>query len=197
MRPILLILISVSLSINSFSQQDSVLRQFTYRIPHYRAISIGLGSGASHYNTDISGGSNLQNGISGSGGVSYYYTQSTDKNLLTANGYFSLGYSAGKSSTPSIETKNKNAYISPFLNINNKWFRKNQFLEAGFEIMENNSLQKFISSAPYSNTKFTTNNFSLSTTVGMGKGRLENVTDMQNALWLIHRLKQENRLSRT
>jgi hypothetical protein len=197
MRPILLTLTLLSLTINSFSQQDSVLQQFTYSIPHYRAIGISLGTGTSHYDTDIPGGSNLQNGISASGGASYYYTQSTDKNLLTANSYFSLGYSAGKSSTPSIETKNKNATISSLLNINNKWFRNEQFLETGVEIAENNSLQKFISSVPYSNTKFTTNNFSLSATAGIGKGRLENVTDMQNALWLIHRLKREDRLSRT
>lgn len=41
------------------------------------------------------------------------------------------------------------------------------------------------------------NDYSIAVNMGIGKGRLENITDMQNALWLYKALEEEKRLSRS
>lgn len=52
---ILFVFLSIS-SVSLYSQQDSVLKNFKYRIDHYRAISLNVNGGSAYNKSDQGSG---------------------------------------------------------------------------------------------------------------------------------------------
>jgi hypothetical protein len=77
----------------------------------------------------------------------------------------------------------------------NKWFNKKKFIELGIDgyaMLSGNKTT--VNPIPTGNSKDNQSGYSAAVNTGIGKGRLENITDMQNALWLAKTLQGVNRL---
>ncbi|MBL7741406.1 MAG: hypothetical protein JNK14_19460 [Chitinophagaceae bacterium] len=181
----------------TFAQQDSLLRNFKFRNINYRAVTFDASGGGQFSSTDFPAGKSEGRSGSGSAGASYYIIKSTDGILLNAFASASTGFGSSRSDNSSDEYKNRNFYLAPVLTVNNKWFSKNLFTELGAEVSGNFYSSKNTSSAFSSENKSKQQAGSLAITAGIGKGRLENVTHMQNALWLHQTLEKEKRLTRS
>ncbi|MBL7744265.1 MAG: hypothetical protein JNN00_12385, partial [Chitinophagaceae bacterium] len=181
----------------SFAQQDSLLRSFKFRNISYRAVTFDASGGGQFSSTDFPAGKSEGRSGSGSAGASYYVIKSTDRILLNAVASASTGFGSSRSDNSSDEYKNRNFYLAPVFDINNKWFSKNFFTELGTEVSGNIYSSKYTSTAFSSENKNKQQQGALTVTVGIGKGRLENITNMQNALWLNQTLEKEKRLTRS
>ncbi|MEI9912635.1 MAG: hypothetical protein WDO71_25150 [Bacteroidota bacterium] len=197
MRKIILILFLSISFLNLFSQQDSVLKNFKFRNSNYRAITMNIGGGSNFSNTELVSGSNKNHNSSGSAGASYYANKSTDRILFNMSGGLYGSFSAGRSKNSSDDDKNRNLSFAPNFSILNKWFSRKFFTELGADMSAQSYNSKSTDISPLSEQKNKRNNQSLAIIAGIGKGRLENITDMQNALWLNKGLEKEGRLSRT
>lgn len=195
MRKILLTLLLSSIAFSIFSQEDSILKNFKFRNIRYRAISLNIDGGTQYSNVKYISGNNKSHGSSAAAGASYYFVKSTDRILLDASGNLSAGFNSSKSEN-SNEYKSRNYYLIPRFTVLNKWFSRKLFVELGADVTANLYNNKSTQSSPGYNQKHNQGDESVSLTAGIGKGRLENITDMQNALWLNRVLEKESRLSR-
>lgn len=194
---ITLLLLLTFFSITLFSQQDSLLKKFKYRIDHYQAINFNIGGSGQYNNTDYASGKNESNSSGGNLGANYSFLKSTDRILLNlAVGAYSYA-SFGSNENQFSKVKNSSFYGSPYLYVQNKWFGKKIFTELGANITTGFSGNKNTTknSAQDNESKNKQTQYSITVTAGIGKGRLENITDMQNALWLYKALQDENKLS--
>jgi hypothetical protein len=197
MRLSLLILFLASSSF--LFSQDSLLKKFKYRIDHYQAIAYNIGGGGFINNTNLSAGENNNQGTGGNLGASYSFIRSTDRVLLNFAGGFSSNFSNNKTNGNTTNNgKYKSAGLNPYLNISNRWFGKKLFVELGTESYAYLSHNKSILTTPTATEgKNRQGSYRVAINTGIGKGRLENITDMQNALWLYKALLKENKLSRS
>lgn len=197
MRKIVLTL-SFSLFIYTlFAQHESVLRNFKYRINHFRAININLNASGQFDQTDLPAGKNKNSSSGANAGAAYSFTRSTDRILLNTLTLISGGYNSSKSDNSSSEFVNRGHDV--FMNhyFLNKWFtKKNFFTELGADAATGYQWSKTSNSTPAYAKNDRLNPY-LAIYLGIGKGRLENITDMQNALWLYKTLTAENKLSRS
>ena len=178
-------------TLNVFSQQDSLLKNFKYRIGTYRAISFNA-NGGSNYNKLILPSGNDENGSTGGHmGVTYYAVKSTDAILLTELVSIGASYSAGNATGQGKTDKVRTFSTSSSLSVLNKWFSKNKFIELG--IAGNGNFYSTKNSPSAITDK--QDQYSLQLNTGVGIGRLENVTDMQNAIWLSKALQAANSLT--
>ena len=190
-------LLSLVLSISflpAFSQQDSLLKNFKYRIDHYQAIGLNVSGGGNYRKFNYPLGNQKYSVSSGGFGASYYSFKSTDKKQLTTSGALYSSFNSAKSTSVNDFTKDRNFSISPSFSVLNKWFSKNNFVELGAGGNENYSSSKHTgTNYPGKNSQ---EQYSIKVNTGIGKGRLENITDMQNALWLYQVLMATKSLSR-
>jgi len=195
---ITLLLLLTFFSITLFSQQDSLLKKFKYRIDHYQAINLSIGGNGNISNTNFPPGKNESKGSSGSIVSSYSLLQSTDRILLNVYASMLSNYGLTNTKTQSEENKYSSLNINSYVDIQNKWFSRKIFAEAGIGIAAgfNNHTATTKNTSQDDETKNKQGQYSFSINAGIGKGRLENVTDMQNALWLYKALQEEHRLSR-
>jgi hypothetical protein len=184
-------------SLHLYSQQDSVLRNFKYRINHYRAIEFNIGGGGQFSNSELGSGTSKNNSSSGNLGAAYYTLKSTDRILLRTSGSISTYFNTGKAEDPNSESRTRSFSASSQFSVLNKWFHKKMFTELGADISGSHAANKNTLTNYPGPIKNTRNNYSIAINLGVGKGRLENVTDMQNALWLCQSLEEERRLSRS
>jgi hypothetical protein len=200
MRKTILILSLFLSAYNLFSQQDSVLKNFKFRDVNYRAITFGV-SGSGHYNNEQFAGADGKNhGGSGSIGAIYSIVKSTDRILLNTSVFIGTNYNNSKGSNGALNVKHRTSSISPGLSVLNKWYTRDIFFELGLD----GKAYIYSSKDIHTNLSNVTNsygskqgNYEATVTAGVGKGRLENVTSMQNALWLHDALKKEGRLTRS
>ncbi len=192
------LLLALNISVVSlFAQADSLLKQFKYRISQFRAVSFNAGGGSQYSRVDFVTNT-VKNSASSAGfNGMYYVTKSTDKIQLTATANISSNFSRNKSSDLSNSNKSNNFSAAPQLSILNRWFSKKIFTELGADISADYNSTKTILQGYPAAGKYTQKGYFTTLTLGIGKGRLENVTDMQNALWLYKELQQEQRLSRS
>lgn len=194
MKKTLLICLLFIVSLPLFSQ-DSLLRKFKFRNVNYRAITIGTDGNVQFNRTDVHAGRNESHGAAGSFGGNYYHLISTDRILFSFSGYLATSFYRYKADNITETFKNRSFQYSPELIVSNKWFSKNNFFtELGAGGRASFGQDKFIGATESENEHRRHN---LSVTAGIGKGRLENVTDMQNALWLVRNLASEGQLSRS
>ncbi len=180
------------------SQQDSVLRNFKFRINNFRAVNISAGSNS--YAEDIKTGAGKFNAHHSSGlvGGDYYQLRSTDRIYRTIQVNALTGFGGGRSKSQGTEDKGNNFSGSSYFSVSNTWFGKHLFTILGGTLTGSINSGKSRNIEPISNTyRSTTNNYSAQLEAGIGAGRLENVRDMQNALWLYATLQEEGRLTRS
>ena len=191
-------LLTIALSISflsAFSQQDSLLKNFKYRIDHYQAIGLNVSGGGNYRKFNYPLGNQKYSVSSGGFGASYYSFKSTDKIQLTTSGTLYSSFSSAKTTSVNDFTKDRNFSISPSFNVLNKWFSKNNFVELGAVGNEHYNTSKHTGiNYPGKNRQ---GQYSIEINTGIGKGRLENITDMQNALWLNQVLMATKSLSRS
>lgn len=196
MRKILLTLFLSALVYSLSAQQDSVLRAFKFRNINYRAVNFNIGGGGQYSEINPAPGKNESQSTSWSTGANFYQIKSTDRILFTLSGSLNLDYGASKNLSPSGDSKNRSFHVGPQIFIQNKWFGRKLFTEAGAVV------SSYTSNTSSKNTSFPSSNKtnwgrpSFVVTLGIGKGRLENITDMQNAIWLNKSLQKEGRLTR-
>jgi hypothetical protein len=198
MRKTLLIVTLSILVQNLFSQSDSLLKTFKYRIDNYRAINFSVGGNSQFQKSELV--SNIsKNSSSGGGlGASYYTVKNTDKILLTTEGSLYSSFSTGKAEDTVIRNKSRNFSAAPQFSILNKWFyKKNIFAELGADLSAALYTNKNVLSNFPDPSKDRQANYAIAVHTGIGKGRLENITDMQNALWLYKELENTQSLSRS
>jgi hypothetical protein len=197
MRKSVLILPLFLLVYNLYSQQNSLLKNFKYRISNYREINFNAGAGSQANNTESVSGDGKSSSSSGNAGVSYYQVKSTDGVLLNVSGNAGLNFGSAQSTDPFNHNTSKSFSGSSQFSILNKWFRKNLFAELGTDLSARDNTNKNTSVNPAASQKNKQNDYSVAIDIGIGKGRLENITDMQNALWLYKTLQEEKKLTRS
>jgi hypothetical protein len=189
MRKILFLPVLFILSVPVFSQQDSLLKNFKFRNSKFQAIDLTITGGSQFNKTEFISGTSKNSNAGGSLGVFYYSAKSTDKIIFTAIAGFGTSFNSSKSTSISESGKNNSFTTLPALSVLNKWFIKNKFIELGAaanaNIYTNNTSGTPISRVSKSNKA----QYSIAINTGIGTGRLENITDMQNALWLTKALE--------
>jgi hypothetical protein len=197
MRKILLTLSLSSFVLSLFAQEESLLKKFKFRVNRYRAISINIDNGLQFSRAQLGSGKNTNQSSHASTGFFFNQTTSTDKILLTMTGNLGTGFNFSKSESPSSIYKNSGYSLNPRFTVRNKWFSRKFFVELGADAYAGINSSKYTQNIPASNQKSSRGYQTASVTAGIGKGRLENITDMQNALWLNKALEKEGRLSRS
>jgi hypothetical protein len=197
MRKTILILTAFLSAYDLYSQHDSLLKTFKYRVNRYREINFNAGGGTDADKRELGAGEYKSNASSGNLGASWYHIKSTDRMLLTITGNAGFAFSSGKTKDPIRESKSRNFFGSSQFSLLNKWFRKKMFTEIGADVFGHNNTNKYSPVNPTGSEKYKQNDYSIAIDLGIGKGRLENITDMQNALWLYQTLQEEKKLSRS
>lgn len=194
MRKFILFL-SISMSAhNVFSQQDSLLKMFHYRIDHFNAINLNASGGSQFNKTEFVTGSNKNSSSAGGFGVDLNNIKSTDKILLTTSGSISSYFNSNRSENTTYTNKSRNFSAAFQFGILNKWFSRNIFSELGADILASNFSTRNTSTLYPATSINKQTNYSVAVHTGIGKGRLENIIDMQNALWLNKALGKSGRL---
>ena len=195
-KTILLVLLS-ALSSTVFSQQDSLLKKFKYRIEHYRIINLNLNAGSQFNKAQFGSGTTKNAYTAGGFGAGLNKVKSTDRILLTTSGNISSYFNFNRSENITTINKNRNFSAASQFSILNKWFTKKIFTELGADISASNYSSRNTSPNIPPVLKNKQTSYSLALNTGIGKGRLENITDMQNALWLNKALTEAERLSKS
>ncbi|MBC7627425.1 hypothetical protein [Ferruginibacter sp.] len=192
----LLILVCSFCVIQAFSQQDSLLKKFKYRINNYQAINFNIGAASQLNRLPVVAGAVTNSSSYGSFGGGYYSIKSTDRILLTTTAYLNTAFQSDRYNNPNNVNKSNYLSVAPQVSILNKWFSKNKFTELGASIFSNTNSSKNTAQNIPGLAKYYQGQYSFAINTGIGKGRLENITDMQNALWLSKALQTANSLSR-
>ncbi|MGC4100428.1 hypothetical protein [Ferruginibacter sp.] len=196
MKQTLLIIFLFAFLVPAFSQQDSLLKTFKFRNSNYRAVNFSAGGSSSYDRTEFGAGPRKTAYGSGGASVNYFTAKSTDRILYSASAGVGGNFSSGTSKDAGGKDKSNAYSFSPQVDILNKWFHKKFFTELGATGYGEAYGSKYTTAA---NTvqKNSQHQYQLLLHTGIGIGRLENVTDMQNALWLAKSLQQEKSLSRS
>lgn len=193
-KNILFVFLSIS-SVSLYSQQDSVLKNFKYRIDHYRAISLNVNGGSAYNKSDQGSGDTKNSSSSGNFSVGMNTIKSTDNILKTTSGYLSSSFNSNRSENSTNTNKNRGYFIALQYSLLNKRFSGQHFFEYGIDAAGSTTSDRQTSSQFPPALRNKQNSYAVALPLGFGKGRLENITDMQNALWLQQSLQEAGRLS--
>jgi hypothetical protein len=196
MRKFILFLLVFTSSYNVFSQHDSLLKIFKYRIDKFRAINLNANGGSQYSKNEFATGINKNSSSAGVFGANFNTVKSTDKILLTTSGAISSYFNSGKSENITSVNKSRSFSVGAQYSILNKWFAKKMFTELGAGVSGNNYSYKDISTTLLTTLRNKQTDYSITLNTGIGKGRLEIITDIQNALWLNKALEEAGRLSK-
>jgi hypothetical protein len=156
-----------------------------------------MDAGGQFSNSKLVPGTHKNNSSGGNLGASYYSVKSTDRIILNFSGGAGMSFSSSNAKDPANTNKNRSFSASPQFSVLNRWFSKKMFTELGTDISGSYNANKSSATNYPGPIKSKQGNYSIAVNMGIGKGRLENITDMQNALWLYKALQEENRLSRS
>ncbi len=150
-------------------------------------------------NNNFATGNATSKGISFSVNPSleYFNIKSTDKKQVTRSGFFNPGFSYQKQNNQisSYPKRNSFSIVGGDFSTNIKVFSGLRFIETGYSVggragwTKERYADSFLQKA---NNK----NASVTLTFGIGKGRLENVTDAQMAFYILNDLQQQKLLSK-
>lgn len=181
---------------HSFAQQDSILRNFKFRISNYRVISIGINQNAEYGKTKLALYNAENIGTSGNLYGILTTIRSTDKLQLSITTGTGTTISFSRNNNQPGKTNYSAAGINGDFSVLGRWFNKNHFIELGTSLygFTNSQKTKFVNTNQ--TEKYAIGNYHFTIYTGIGTGRLENITDMQNALWLNKTLEESSDLSR-
>lgn len=196
MKKITLIIILSFFYFHSFAQQDSLLKNFKFRINNYRVITIGINQNAQYLRGDQPLYTSEDIGTSGNLYGVLSTIRSTDKLQLSVTASAGTNISFSRTNYRPQKTNYTTAGANGGFAVLARWFNKNHFIEAGTSLygLANSQKTKYVNTDQVS--KNTTGNYHITINTGIGIGRLENITDMQNALWLNKTLEEGSVLSR-
>lgn len=170
---------------------DYNLSNFKYRTTGYRALTFtgDFNSGAGNSKTKDTVKQNyLSNGLSGQ--ARYMQTISTDNKQRFTSIYGFINPYAQRSDKYNAAKTSSN---SSMLNLNwhdfNRLYKKNFFIEYGTDANISGALRSEKKNG--AKTKTNTLGYGLDATAGLGKGRLEHVSDAQTALFILQDLKEQ------
>ena len=179
----------------AFSQDKKLFENYQFRVNNFKAVDMFLGTSANSSNNYRAYGANKI--LGGGTGANIVAIKSTDKIYRTIEANLLGNFYFITNNTTINTNKSRQLYFSPNVNINNKWYSANHFFELGTNLsFENKAENTKTPDGVVSNTKFSDNNADVNFTIGVGRGRLEIVTDLQNALWLAKILHDEKNISR-
>jgi hypothetical protein len=197
MKKLLLSLLFSVLFKAAFTQVDSVLQRFKYRINHFRAYSIGISqSGLYNRQEYVPYLVTKYQTVSGNLGAGVSTIHSTDKLLLITNAFINSTYGLNKAYNPQAENKYRTVAVAGQYSLSSRWFAKEKFAELGTDIALQTGADRNETKNPVVIAKNSHQLYRVRFVLGIGKGRLENITDMQNAIWLTKALQEEGRLSK-
>ena len=180
-----------------FGQQDSVLKNFKFRNANFRAVNFNIGGGSQYNKSELASGTIKNSSAGGSLGAGYYTAKSTDRILLTGSALVNVNFNTNRSSSPGGTDKNRHFSVQPVARILNKWYSKNNFIELGADVFGSTNHNKTDNESNSPGiSKYQQSQYTIAVNTGIGKGRLENITDMQNALWLNKALEKAGSLLR-
>lgn len=189
-KTLLIVVLFISVQ-NLFSQQDSLLKKFKYRIDHYQAVSLSLNGSSRYSQTDVATGTAKNKSFASAMRGGYYYLKSTDKRQFSSNLSLGTNLIYNNSKGTGREDKNNSFTFQPLISVLNRRFSKAIFTELGIDFNGSIYTNKTTSVDNPPPGRSNSTNYYIALNTGIGKGRLENVTDMQNALWLYKELQQE------
>ncbi len=181
-----------------YGQQSKLLQNYKYRVNKFQAINVDFNTLANKENTYFKfqnpKGRNFTTQIA----VDYNRVTITNKNFTNFNVSMGTNYSTSKMQNDVDINKSTSFSLAPQISLQNKWFHNKIYFQFDIAIANSNiySKQNQSNNAVVDNNKSNGNYIQSNLTLGVGKGRLENITDMQNALWLYKILKEERQLTR-
>jgi hypothetical protein len=194
MKRIILLALSFITAHNIFAQEKELLKNFKYRIDNYRAITLNAYSGGQYDKRDLAGGTHTNSYFQTGLGGSYYTTKSTDKILLSTTTGLYGSYIKARSADQTNTANSRDLFSFPSFAILNKWFAKKMFTELGANVSGIFVSAKTTATGSFTPAKDKERDYAAAINLGIGTGRLENITDMQNALWLYKALVKADRL---
>jgi len=195
-RKLLPLLLTV-ISISSFAQDSSFqLKDYKYRTPGFTALELNLGfSGAlSDVNVLEPYRRKYSNWNLYPSDLNYYRTISTDKRIHTSVIRFSPAGNYNTYSQNDTSIKSHSFQYNVYWNYTDRYYKKNNWFWEWGTIL-NHSLGT--NNSKYTAFNHTINNLLAENTfmLGVGKGRIENVTDAQTALYILNDLEQQGLLN--
>ncbi|MGG9960100.1 hypothetical protein [Ferruginibacter sp. SUN106] len=174
----------------AFAQKDSgaFLQQFKFRTPNYRAVLL-----SGNANGNITGGNN-NNPLSFFLNPKLEATRivSTDDVLAYYSYGVSVGYSYDKTNLATGVQRNSNFNYAITQAVTQKRYKGNKYFLTGYS---SELRQSIYSSTNNYTLKDNVDFLSVGYAIGVGKGRIENVTDAQMAFNILNDLKKNNLLS--
>lgn len=172
--------------------QDSSfqLKDYKFRTPGFRALKVDLNLNGSVYDAKYVNQHNFQSrSFNTNPNIDYFRITSTDKRQHTSGMSLRPSYYSNSSRFDTSKAKSRASTVSFNHNrMDRFFFKKNFFFETGneFSVTENNSRQS------YNNSAYNTEgrSFNNKLTLGVGKGRLENVQDAQMAMFIVNDLQK-------
>ena len=192
MKSFYTVLLSSIFTTSLFAQESKLLQNFKYRISNFNAVTLNADAGGGAFKEYFT---SSNNNFGSSIGGSYNFFTNTDSRKTIISTYILGALNRGENYSSSTD-KNKNSFAGSNIYFNNTWYKAKNYIEIGTTIFGNsgNSSTKNYNNTEIANTK--NNSFAFLNTIAVGRGRIENVTDMQNALWLYRSLKKDKNLNR-
>lgn len=172
--------------------QDSSfqLKDYKYRTPGFRALELVLNLNGGVNNSKFENRENFKNrSFNTNPNINYFKTFSSNNRQHTTGISLRPSYYANFSSYDTIRSKSRSSTISFSWNrMDRFYFKKDRFLETGnnFSAGGSNNLQTGNNSSRNAETRSLNDKL----TLGVGKGRMENVQDAQMAMFIINDLKK-------
>lgn len=188
--------VSFFIASSVFAQEKKLLQNFKYRIDRFRAISAETNSNSYIGNFSNTANNDKRSFVNFNLRGKFYNFKNTDSKrvILQIDEENNINYGKQGNNGPILKQKNASNYTS--VGVFKTWFHKGLFFEIGSGISGNfvRGQNKDLSNVKLTKNKI--NTFNYYGTIGIGTGRIENIIDMQNALWLNKILKADNNLSR-
>ncbi len=196
LRFTLTILIVFISTVTHTNAQDSSfqLKDYKFRTPGVRGLELDINlSGGVLDSKNVNSGDMQRRSFNSSPSLDYFKAISTDKRQHTSTFNLNPSYSSNFNRIEAPGIKDRSAVLLGSWNrIDRFFFKKNTFFEIGndFNVNVYNTRQSGENRLVNSNTF----NFQDRVSIGVGKGRLENVQDAQMAMFIVNDLKKMNLL---
>jgi hypothetical protein len=175
------------------AQELVLLQNYKYRITKYKYINGGLFGNAyklNDYNTTPLLKNNNRN-VNANG--EFGFITITNRKYESLNTYLGSGFNTSKSKSGTNSNNGNTFSINASINYNQQWYKNNMFLQINTSgtLSSTNGTTK--NDIQYGKSNYT--NPQINIDIGAGIGRLENITDMQNAIWLARNLSKGGMLT--
>lgn len=171
------------------AQEKKLIENYKFRIPQYKAIVLNGSLWSRNFRNNDSSTTNANINLF----PSLEIRKSTDKVIQS----YGISYQGNYSFASSKQNQNKFKSSSlsttaiPYFNYR-RYFEKKFYVETNVIVGGGLGRDKSGNNSQQSNI----GQYFSNTIVGVGKGRIENVTDIQNAIWLHRNLKNAKLISR-